>query len=501
MSRMIKGLALAVLMTATAGSHAAAADSAAASAPASQAQIAPLSSARQAEIDRYVLAEMARQRAPGLAVGVYRHGVPVLMKGYGLADVEWGAPVASDTRMQTGSLGKQFVAAAILKLAEEGRVDLDAPVARYFPEAPRGWADVTVANLLSHTSGIGAYDGDKLTGPGGAFDYRKDFTEDQLAAAIAALPTEFEPGTRWSYNNANYVLLGILIRRVTGQPYGDYLNAVFFAPLGMSATRVISDADIIPRRASGYEMRDGALRNQAWVSPTFNATADGTIYSTVEDMARWDRALYGDALLSPESIAKMWTPFVLKDGKPNAQGYGFGWNINMLNGQRRIMHNGAWQGFTSTMTRYPDLGLTVVVFANLDSSYGRPDLIARVVAGLVEPEVMPSLSPALPDDPARAERLRAFLDRAAAGEDLTQDFSPGSGYRPDPGHARDLTAALPEGWRDAPMTLVRDLSRPDGGGRYSYRVGPVGNTRLFTVALAPSGRVAGYGVAADPDNR
>lgn len=489
---------IAVAMTLGAGQ--AAAQQATGNVPAPAAQVEILSSAQQAEIDRYVLAEMGRQRVPGLAVGIYLQGRPVLMKGYGLADVEWAAPMGPDTRMQTGSLGKQFVATAIMKLVEEGKVALDAPVSRYFPEATASWDGVTVAHLLSHTSGIGSYDNPELIGPGGPFDIRRDYSEDELATAIAALPNEFEAGSQWSYNNTNYVLLGILIHRVTGQPYGDYLRDVFFAPLGMSATRVISDTDVIPRRASGYEMHAGRLRNQAWVSPTFNSTADGTIYTTVEDMGRWERALVEGRLVSAASMEKMWTVFPLADGTPNPGRYGFGWKIDTMRGTRRIMHNGSWQGFTSSMTRYPDRGVTVVVFANLDAS-GNPSLVARVVSGLVDPALMPRQFPALPDDAARAQKVRAFLARAADGEDLKADFVEGSPYEYSPELAQELQSSLPAGWREAPMILVQDLTRPDGSGRYGYRVGPEGNTRLLTVALAPSGRVQGFGVAPDPDNR
>ncbi|PZO07926.1 MAG: serine hydrolase [Alphaproteobacteria bacterium] len=468
---------------------------------ASESPVAALAPNARRAIDDYVEREMRRQRIPGVAIGVYSHGRPLYLKGYGFADLEWGAPVGPDTVMQTGSLAKQFVATAILKLAEDGKLKLDDPVSLYFPEAPPGWAGVRLEHLLSHTSGIGAYDSPELTGPGGAFDYRRDFTEDALAAAIAALPVAFKAGEDWSYNNANYVLLGIMIHRITGQFYGDYLQESFFKPLGMTHTRVISDTDIIPKRASGYEIQGGALRNQAWVSPTFNATADGTIYTTIEDMGCWERALDTGSLLSPSSMQRLWTPVLLADGKPNAQGYGLGWRINTFKGHRRISHNGAWQGFTSTMVRFPDDGLTLVVFANLDSGNARPDLIARVVAGLVDGDLMPAPTPVLEDDPERALRLRRFLEKAARGDDLTDDFAVGAGYTPDSALGRDVAAALPEGWTAAPMLLVSKIERPDGSGRYSYRIGPDDDSRLLTAALAPSGRIAGFGVAPDPDNR
>ncbi len=459
-----------------------------------------LSTKKRTAIDRYVAAEMRRQRIPGVAIGVYRAGHQIYAKGFGQADVEWQVPMTSDTRMQTGSLGKQFVATAILRLAEQGKVDIDASIRIYFPEAPQALQPVTVAHLLSHTSGLGAYDEPDMVKPGGAFDLRRDFTEDQLAKAITALPTTFAPGGEWQYNNGNYVLLGILIHRVTGQFYGDYLRTAFFAPLGMQSTRIISDTDIIARRASGYEIKGGVLQNQAWVSPTFNATADGTIYTTVADMARWDRALSGNDLLKGASFKRMYTPFVLADGKPNASGYGFGWMMRTTNGHRQISHNGAWQGFSSAMIRFPDDNLSVVVFVNLDSGHARPDLIGRVVAGLVLPALMPAKATALPDAPDRFRKIRAFLSRTLAGEDMTNEFVPGSPYKRDLADIAELTAALPQGWQTAPMVLVRQQSQ-GAGGRYSYRVGPVGNTVLLTIALSPSGRVAGYGIAPDPDNR
>ncbi len=460
----------------------------------------PLTGAQQDAIDRYVTAEMARQRIPGLAIGVYRRGYPLFLKSYGLANIEWQTPVGTDTRMQTGSLGKQFVATAILRLAEQGKVDVDASITEYFPEAPASWRPITVANLLSHTSGIGVYDTPENTDGGGKFDYRQDFTEKELAAKITALPIEFEVGTDWRYNNTNYVMLGILIQRVTGKHHGDYLRDAFFTPLGMRSTRIISDTDVITRRASGYEIKAGELRNQQWVSATFNSTGDGTTYTTVEDMARWDRALYDDMLLSPASKSRMWTPFLLKNGKPNSAGYGFGWFVGTTNGHRTIEHSGAWQGFTSNMTRYPDDGLTVIAFVNLDSSHARPNQIVQVVAGLVSPELMPPLATSLADDPARAKKLRTFLAKAAEGADLSADLDVTAAYKRDPLAAKELAAALPDGWLDAPMTLIRRADHLSGE-RYGYRIGPAGNTRVFVATIMPSGKLSEYAVQPDPDNR
>lgn len=468
--------------------------------PVVDASIPPLSAVQQAAIDRYVCAEMARERIPALTLGVYRRGWPLYLKAYGIADLEWQVPATVDTRMQTGSLGKQFVAAAILSLAEEGKVDIDASITRYFPEAPASWKPIKVANLLSHTSGIGIYDAPAMSAPGGALDMHRDYSEDQLAAQVVKLPLEFPVGTDWRYNNTNYMLLGILIHRVTGRFYGDWLHDRFFAPLGMTATRIISDTDVIMHRASGYEQKGGELKNQTWVSATFNATADGTIYTTVEDMARWDRALTEGTILRPASFKRIWTPFVLANGKPNSAGYGFGWQIRTTNGHRVIEHGGAWQGFASDMSRYPDDGLSVAVFANLDAAHARPAQIAHVVAGLVVPALMPPPSSPLPDDAGRATFLRDVIARAAAGQDVGNSFDPSAGYVFDPLDAKDLAASLPPGWECAPMVLIRQEDNR-GGVRYGYRIGPAANTRLLITTIMPSGKLTEYAVGADPDNR
>jgi CubicO group peptidase (beta-lactamase class C family) len=342
-----------------------------------------------ASIDKYVTAEMGRERIPGTAIGIYRRGQVLLAKGYGLADVELNVQVKPETIFQSGSVGKQFVSAAVMMLVEEGKVGLDDSIVKYFPNAPATWKPILVKNLFSHTSGLAEYESDERTGPKGPFYMRLDFTEDELVEKTEALPIEFAPGEKWDYRNTNYLLLGIMIHKVTGKFYADYLADRIFKPLGMTSTRLISDADIIPNRSSGYELHDEKLQNQGWVSPTFNSTADGALYFNVLDLAKWDEALYGTSLLKQSSLDRIWTVFPLNDGKPNRANYGFGWEINTLNGHRVIEHGGAWQGFTCDISRYVDDNLTVVVLTNLDAGHARPERIAHTVAGLVNPALMP----------------------------------------------------------------------------------------------------------------
>ncbi|HET6200593.1 MAG TPA: serine hydrolase [Candidatus Acidoferrales bacterium] len=340
-----------------------------------------------ASIAQYVSAEMAKEHIPGAEVGIYHRGQILLAKGYGLADVELDVPVTPETVFQSGSVGKQFVSAAIMMLVEEGKVGLDDSITKYFPDAPASWKPILMKNLLSHTSGLAEYESEERVGANGPFYIRLDFTEDQLLKKTEALPIEFAPGEKWAYRNTNYLLLGIMIHKVTGKFYADYLTEHIFKPLGMTSTRLISDADIIPNRSSGYELDGDKLRNQTWVSPTFNSTADGTLYFNVLDLAKWDGALYGTSLLKQSSLNRIWTVYPLNNGGPNPAHYGFGWEINTLNGHKIIEHGGAWQGFTCDISRYVDDSLTVVVLTNLDA--GNPAQMAHHIAGLLNPALMP----------------------------------------------------------------------------------------------------------------
>jgi CubicO group peptidase (beta-lactamase class C family) len=341
------------------------------------------------KVDSYVTSEMRAEKIPGLALAIVRDGKIVKAQGYGLANVELDVPVKPETIFQTGSLGKQFTATAVIMLVEDGKIHLDDPIGKYLPGSPSTWNGITVGNLLAHTSGIPDYESDSLTKKGAAFiNLRNDYTEDDLFTKFSGLPLDFPPGSKWSYSNSGYVLLGILIHKVTGQFYGDVLQERIFRPLGMVSTRIISESDIIPNRAAGYRLVNGEIKNQEWVSPTLNTTADGALYTNVLDMAKWDAALYTEKLLKKGSLDQMWSPVRLNDGKTAP--YGFGWGVTQVNRHRLIEHGGAWQGFTTQVSRYVDEKFTVVVLTNLDSEHSQPDKIAHSVAALYNPALMPT---------------------------------------------------------------------------------------------------------------
>jgi CubicO group peptidase (beta-lactamase class C family) len=344
-------------------------------------------SARADKVDDYVRAEMLEQKIPGLSIAVVQDGKVVKAQGYGLANVELNVAATPETIYQSGSIGKQFTATLVMMLVEEGKMGLEDPISKYIPDAPAIWKDITLRRLLTHTSGIS-------NGLYAKMDMRKDYTEDELIQQIAALPLDFQPGEKWNYSNPGYVTLGILIHKATGKFYGDLLREKIFAPLGMTTARIIDEADIIPNRAAGYRLVDGKLKNQEWVSPILNTTADGAIYMTVLDMAKWDAALYSEKLLKRASLDLMWTQVRLNDG--TTKQYGFGWQINEYHGHRLIQHGGAWQGFTAQISRYVDDKLTVIVMTNLAA--GRPGKIGRGIAALYDADLKPVERKAVPMD-------------------------------------------------------------------------------------------------------
>jgi D-alanyl-D-alanine carboxypeptidase len=322
--------------------------------------IAPINAVRAEPGDDAIIAEMKRQNVPGAAIGVVRDGKVVRVSGFGIANLEHNIPVTPDTIFQTGSVGKQFAALSILMLEKDGKLSIEDPLSKFFPDTPKTWSDIKLKHLLSHTSGI--EDDDKL------FDFTRTLTPDALRKLNFKSPKPQKVGVAWSYSNSGYQLIGLVIEKVTGAPFHDYLAAHIFKPLGMTASRGISEADIIPNRASGYERKDGKLenqlKNQAWVSPTFNATADGSTYVTARDLATYMAAM--DDPNSP--MRPLWDKAmkpVMKAGT-KASSYGLGWFVTTVNGIPIEYHGGAWQGFRANIIHYPTRKTSIVMLFNSD---------------------------------------------------------------------------------------------------------------------------------------
>lgn len=371
----------------------------------------PALAAEPPALDDYVASEMRAQQIPGLSLAVLRDGLPLYVRSYGVATLEHAVLTKPDTLFQLGSVGKQFTSSAVMLLAREHRLKLDDPLSKYLPEIPSGWRAVTLRDMLKHQSGI-----PQLTPPErNLLDLHHDYTDQEYIRLATSLPLDFQPGTDASYSDTAYVLLGFVIGRVSGRFYGDLLADRVFHPLGMMRTRIISDIDIIEDRASGYERGpSGALQNQGWVAPALNRTADGSLYSTVLDLARWDQALWAGAILTRAELARAWTVDALKDGGTPLLHYGYGWEVNSLRGHRVIEYDGNWAGFQSAMARYEDRHLTVIVLTNL--SLCRVQRIVHTVAGYFDPEIAHFKQGADDRSPALTREFRAFVDAVRQGK-------------------------------------------------------------------------------------
>lgn len=322
------------------------------------------------------------------AVLVAANGKPVLRRGVGLADRELAVAATPEMKFRIGSITKQFTATAILQLQEAGKLSIDDPISKYYREAPPAWSGITLRHLLTHTSGIPSY-----TGLPGFFDRaaRLPHTPEELIKLTRDKPLEFEPGSRFAYDNSGYILLGYVVEKVSGQSYADYLKDHVFGPLHMTGSGYDSSATIIPGRVPGYQFGPDGLRNAPFLDMSVPFSA-GSLYSTVDDLLAWDQALYAARPLKPDSLKAMFTDY--------GHHYGFGFLIDQKWGQDRIWHNGGVNGFTASFQRYPKARVTAVALAN----QGTPatDKLAADLAGLcLGAKVYPQQVPETPKSLAR----------------------------------------------------------------------------------------------------
>ncbi|MCY1018833.1 serine hydrolase domain-containing protein [Pyxidicoccus sp. MSG2] len=433
-------------------------------------------------IDAFVQAELKRQDVPGVGIGIVKNGKVLVAKGYGFANLEHQVPAGPQTLFQAGSLGKQFTAMAVMLQVEAGKLQLTDPLTKFFPGAPASWAGITVRHLLNHTSGLPDLEG--------TLDYRKDYTDEDLARFAQALTLEFAPGSRWSYSNTGYVLLGIIVNRVSGTFYGDVLREKVFKPAGMTTARIISEEDIIPHRAAGYRLVNGTLKNQEWVSPSLNTTADGSMYVSVRDMIAWDAAVQARAILTPESWKEILTPAPLTSGATFP--YGFGWQLDERAGKPLHQHTGAWQGFTSYFGRYLGEGLSLVVLTN--SANANPSRFAQGLAALINPALAPpALTTPIEDrEPRITAQVTALLEKARDGRLAPADFAyVRAGFFPDIAklYQDQLNTLGPAG------RLVLVERRTLGDDRvYTYLVTFGTKTFRLIVGLAPDDRLSSFGM-------
>ena len=332
-----------------------------------------------ARIDSFI----ARYHQLGLFNGsalVADHGVPVLKKGYGLANMEWNIPNAADTKFRLGSITKQFTAALVLQMVEQGKLDLSAPIARYLPNYPRTTGDrITIHQLLNHTSGIPGY----TELPQFGSTMRDPKRPEEFLKIFSGLELLFEPGTKFSYNNSAFFVLGAILEKLTGQTYEELLRERIFDPAGMKDSGYDSTHPLLSKRAAGYDATLGGYRNTAYIDMTQPFSA-GSLYSTVEDLYLWDQALYGDKILKPAGKQKMFTP--------GLSSYGYGVYIRKA-AVTTIEHGGGINGFNTIISRDLEPHRLVVL---LNNTGGAP--LDPMTAGIKA--ILDGRQPVMPKTPA-----------------------------------------------------------------------------------------------------
>jgi D-alanyl-D-alanine carboxypeptidase len=326
------------------------------------------------------LANAALKNGPvaALSIAVVRGSDTVVMKGYGLANIENEVPATAQTVYRIGSVTKQFTSVAIMRLIEQAKLSLDDEVTKYIPNAPTQGRRVLVRHLLNHTSGIPSYTD---VGPAFGRKMRLDLPHDSLLAIVREDSLQFEPGTHFYYNNTGYYMLGMIVEKVTGKSYGEYLNDSLFVPNRLSSSVYCSTAPLIKRRAQGYDRRPTGLVNTDYISMNLPYAA-GSLCSSVGDLVAWTRLLHSGNLVNARSFSTMTTPVKLSSGRPMA--YGYGLFMDTLGSHRRIHHGGGINGFISELAHYPNDSLTVVVLANTAPAPSEQlaENIARVAFGM-----------------------------------------------------------------------------------------------------------------------
>lgn len=332
-----------------------------------------------AAVDVAANAAIAAKATPGIQVCVRRKGKTVYSRGFGAADLEHGVALTPEAPCRVGSVTKQFTAATILLLAQDGKLSLDDTLAKYLPDFPRA-ADITIRRMLSHTSGLGNYTN---TATRDAFiqSSRTDYDTDALIALLKAGQGQvFEPGTSWAYSNTAYVLLGVIIGKAAGKPYGEVMGERLFKPLGMTRTAVDDAGEVLPARAVGYSNDPKApsgFRNASFISMTVPGAA-GNLRSTMTDLCTWHEALLGGKVLQPASLTAMLTPALTNAGAlpNNARGqpvrYGFGLSLDEVEGRKCIAHGGGIQGFGTNLQTFPESGVTIAQVMNTDGGADAP---------------------------------------------------------------------------------------------------------------------------------
>ena len=312
---------------------------------------------------------MEQQKIVGLSLAVIKNGQTVTNKGYGLANVELNIPVSSETVIRLGSISKQFLTTAIMKLMEEGKLDIEDGVHKFFTDAPEIWRPIKIKNLMSHTSGL------QRESP--AYDNFKIQPDIDVIKSAYNLPLVFKTGEKYMYCNLAYFMLAEIIKQVSNMPWQDYIHSTLFIPAGMNNTYFTDFYKIIPNRANGYMHNKSTLVN---ATAMYSIRPSGAFLSTSSDMIKWEKAIRDKKIiLKKENWEKIFQPFIKTSDKLDAKEYyGFGWFVDEYKGHKLIWHGGANIGFKSVFAHFVNDGLSIIILTNTDEA--KPWTIANTLA-------------------------------------------------------------------------------------------------------------------------
>jgi CubicO group peptidase (beta-lactamase class C family) len=360
-------------------------------------------------IDGDVKTALRRFGVPGAAVMVIQNGRISFSGSFGLRDIARRLPVQTDTPFEIGSITKQFTAASILQLQEAGKLNLDDPVSSYLPDTPHA-KEVSIRELLSHTSGLHDYfdtpQADQLSS--------KPISYDELMARIAPLPLDFTPGSRWSYSNTGYQILGRIIEKVSGQTYTGYVRRHILDPLHMGNTHTTAEEDRLPSLATGYRHVNGKVVSAPPIHADWGGAA-GLLVSTVKDLSKWDAALRGGEVVSMTSYMAMTTPAATsQDGNVD---YGLGLFVDSLYDQPRIGHTGGTNGSTTADEYFPRQGVRIIAFTNLgDGTPEAGETLTNIVFADLYPAIAAKAQQPVPgENPTITQTVRNAFQELQAG--------------------------------------------------------------------------------------
>jgi D-alanyl-D-alanine carboxypeptidase len=428
-------------------------------------------------LDDRVRGIMERQHIPGMAVVVIKDGLVLELKGYGVTDTTGKQPVSPDTKFPIGSITKPFTAMAIMMLVEEGRVDLDKPISQYLSDLPPEWQPLTLRQLLSHTAGLSEdYAWQKIRQP-----------QDLISAGKPNL--DFPPGEAESYSNTGFFLAGLVIEKVSNQPYEDFVRDRIFVPLGMNQTQ--AKIKSVPNLATGYIWRDRFVRVDTEKDPIAQvAYSAGSIMSTASDMAKWVQALDRGKLLSPSSYQQLWTGSTLRNGRNT--GNGLGWFVGSFNGHPYTHHDGNVAGYSSGLYRYPNDRLSVIVLMNNGNASGQ--LIATAIAGVYEPNLSLTELRTKPDpNPEFTKRFLSLL----RGNDRILPFASEFQLSLKTKRGQFLQSYI-RSFREIKGLEFLYRDNKDGNTTYCYRTSLNGKPIYAVVTLTATGEVSNYAAIEQP---